>query len=196
MLEQESIARILAREELSLDDIKAIMRVIRYGQERDERFDYANTILPEAGDYLPTHWLYALVRADITEREASRHLERNRALFYRLVNLLPPLLCFFSAEKRSTNLKGIISSIDGCHNDFYFIAASSRKDRQLREAKERLANASNLAIELAAALEDAKSFVNTSSRDIMRSTIRHHTLTDTLAISYMNSGCVAASWKS
>jgi hypothetical protein len=50
----------------------------------------------------------------------------------------------------------IISSIDVCHGDFFFTAASSRKDRQLREAKERLANAVKLASELATALEDVK----------------------------------------
>jgi hypothetical protein len=81
MYEQEAIARILAREELSLDDIKSVMRLVRHGQKGNERIKYANTILLDAGDYLPPHWLHALVRADLTEDGASLHLERNRAFF-------------------------------------------------------------------------------------------------------------------
>jgi hypothetical protein len=156
MSEQEAIARILAREELSIDDIKSIMKLVRYGQRGVEKIEYANTILTDAGDYLPPYWLRALVRADITEEEASPHLERNRAFFGRLPNLLPQLVRFFSAEVRTTNLPGLISTIDRCHIDFYHTSASSRKDRQLREAKEKLAKASKLARGLANALEETE----------------------------------------
>jgi hypothetical protein len=161
MLQQEAIARILAHEGLSLDDSKAIMRFVRYGRGRDESVDYANTILPGAGDYLPPYWLRALVRADVTEREASRDLERSRAFFGRLVSLLSPLLRFFSAEERATNLSGIIASMDSCHDDFHFIATSSRKDRQVREMKQKLAKASKLANDLAAVLEDTRKHYET-----------------------------------
>jgi hypothetical protein len=135
MSEQEAIGRILARDELSIDDIKSIMKLVRYGRRGVEKIEYANTILTDAGDYLPPYWLRALVRADITEEEASPHLERNRAFFSRLPSLLPQLVRFFSAEVRTTNLTGLISTIDRCDIDFYHTAASSRKDRRLREAK-------------------------------------------------------------
>jgi hypothetical protein len=72
------------------------------------------------------------------------------------VDLLPSLVRFFGKEARSKNPKGIISTIDDCHDDFHYTIGSSRRDRQLREAKEKLANASKLASESASALEDAK----------------------------------------
>ena len=155
-VEEQDVARILAREELSLEDVKIVMRGVRYDRGYDERFDYANTLLPEAGHYLRPYTLGALARADIAEEEAALDLELNKAFFARLVDLLPSLLRFFGKEARSRNPKGIISTIDDCHNDFHFTIASSRRDRQLREAKERIANASKLASELASALEDAK----------------------------------------
>jgi hypothetical protein len=156
MDDQEIIAEILEREELSLENVKAVMRTVRYGQEGDERFEYANTLLSDAADYLPPYWLRALVRADITEDEASLYLARNKAFFSRLANLLPSIVRFFSEEERSRNPRGIIDSVDGCHADFHFTAASSRRDRQLRQAKERLAKASRLASDLAATLEESK----------------------------------------
>ncbi len=96
------------------------------------------------------------MRADIGEGEASRYLKRNKAFFCRLMNLLPSIVRFFGEEERSRNPRGIISSVDDCHADFHFTAASSRRDRQLRQAKEKLAKASRLASDLAATLEDAK----------------------------------------
>jgi hypothetical protein len=156
MSEQEAIARILAHEKLSINDVKSIMSLVRYRQERDERADYANTILPGAGDYLPAHWLHALVRADISEDEALLYLQRNKAFFGRLADLLPHLVRFFSVGVRATNLKGLISNFDQCHIDFFHTTASSRKDRQLREAKESLAKGSKLASDLALILEKAE----------------------------------------
>jgi hypothetical protein len=155
-VEEQDVARILAREELSLEDVKIVMRGVRYDRGYDERFDYANTLLPEAGHYLRPHTLGALVRADIAEEEAALDLELNKTFFARLVDLLPSLVRFFGKEARSMNPKGIISTIDDCHNDYYLTIASSRRDRQFREAKERIANASKLASESASALEDAK----------------------------------------
>jgi hypothetical protein len=57
MNDQDTIARILEREDLSLDDVKAVMRAVRYGQESVDRIEYANTLLSDAGDYLPPYWL-------------------------------------------------------------------------------------------------------------------------------------------
>lgn len=155
-VDERDLARILAHEELSLEDVKTVMRGVRYERGHDERFDYANELLSEAGDYLRPHTLGALVRAEITEEDAVPDLERNKAFFSRLVGLLPTLVRFFGKEARSRNPWGIISTIDDCHNDYHTTVASSRRDRQLREAKERLASASKLASESASALEDTK----------------------------------------
>src|SRR5437879_5790492 len=83
-----------------------------------EMFEYANSLLPEASDYLRSYTLRALVRADITEKEAASYLEKNKAFFRRLVNLLPSIVGFFSKEARSRNPRGLVGTIDDCHNEF------------------------------------------------------------------------------
>jgi hypothetical protein len=155
-VEETEIARIVAREELSFDDVKRLIRGVRYTRGYDEKFEYANTLVPEAGDYLRGYTLRALVRAEINEEEAAAEVEQNKLFFSRLVHLLPSLLGFLSKQARARNPWGIISTIDDCHNDFHYTIRSARRDRQLRQAKERLARASNLASETAVALEDAK----------------------------------------
>ena len=155
-VEERDIARILARQELSLNDVKTIMRGARYERGIDERFEYANELLSEAADYLPSYTLASLIRADISEQDAAIVLERNRVFFSRLVVLLPTLVQFFGEEARSRNASGIVSMIDDCHNDFHATVSAARRDRQLREAKEKITNASKLATDAAFALEGAE----------------------------------------
>jgi hypothetical protein len=156
-LQEDDLQRVLRREELTLDDVKAVLGSVRYSKQSIESIDYANTLLREAGDYLPPHMLSALVRADVTVDEAALSLERNRAFFSRLVELLPSLIGFFN---RRGNLFGILSCIDDCHNDFHATAISPRKDRQLRETKESLKRALETAIAAAATLDEAKRHID------------------------------------
>jgi hypothetical protein len=89
---EEEVARIVAREELSLEDVKRVMRGVRYNRGYDETFDYANTLVPEAADYLRPYTLRVLVRAEINEDEAAEELEQSKLFFSRLVGLLPSLV--------------------------------------------------------------------------------------------------------
>src|SRR5262245_7235982 len=100
--------------------------------------------------------LRALVRADITTDEAALCLERNRAFYSRLVELLPELIGFFN---RRDNLRGILSCIDDCHNDFHVTAKSPRRDRRIREAKEVLTCALETTLAAAKALNEAKRYL-------------------------------------
>jgi hypothetical protein len=155
-VEDQDIAKILASETPTFEDIKTLMRWSRYTDGYDEKFEYANSLLPEASDYLRPHTLRALVRADMTEEEAASYLENNRAFYRRLVNLLPSIVRFFGKEVRLRNPRGIVMSIDDCHNDFVATGNASRRDRQLREAKEKLTRAARLARDSASALEEAE----------------------------------------
>jgi hypothetical protein len=155
-VEDHDIARILASEGPTFEDIKILMRGARYTKGYDEKFDYANSLLPEASDYLRPHTLRALVRADITEEEAASYLLQNKAFFRRLVNLLPSIVRFFGKKARLRNPRGIAMTIDDSHNDFQATGNASRRDRQLREAKEKLTRAARLAREAASALDDAE----------------------------------------
>jgi hypothetical protein len=153
---ENNVARILAQEELSLKDVKSLMRAARYRLEEDKRVCYANELLPDAGDYLRPHTLAALVRAEINEQDAASEIIKSKEFFSRLVILLPTIVRFFSHEARCNNPIGIISTIDDCHNDFHATTRAARKDRQLREAKERVINASKMTSSAAASLVDAK----------------------------------------
>ena len=155
-VEDQDIARILASETPTFEDIKTLMRGSRYTHGYDETFEYANSLLPGASDYLRPHTLRALVRADLTEEEAASYLEHNKAFYRRLVNLLPSIVSFFGKEERLENQRGIVMTIDDCHNDFMATGNASRRDRQLREAKEKLTRAARLARDLASALEEAE----------------------------------------
>jgi hypothetical protein len=146
------LERVLRREELTLEDVKVALRIVRYDERGAEITAHADTLLHEAGDYLPPYILRALVRADIDEDEGARYLERNKAFFSRLAELLPSLIGFFN---RRDNLYGILSCIDDCHNDFYAATTSPRKDRQLRETKELIANSLETAVKAVTELEKA-----------------------------------------
>jgi hypothetical protein len=158
-VEDQDIARILASEPPTFEDIKTLMRGSRYTHGYDEKFEYANSLLLEASDYLRPHTLRALVRADMTEEEAASYLENNKTFCRRLVNLLPSIFRFFGKEERLRNPRGIVMTIDDCHNDFLATGNASRRDRQLREAKEKLTRAARLARDSASALEEAEEHI-------------------------------------
>ncbi|WP_139267653.1 MULTISPECIES: hypothetical protein [unclassified Beijerinckia] len=153
------ITRLLVSETLTFEDIKTLMQGCRYyPDDHSKVFEYADTLLPEASDYLQPHTLHALVRADITEMEAALHLEENKVFFHQLANLLPSIASFFSKEARLRNARGLVGAIDSCRNDFKFRATSARRDRQLREAKEKLRRAASLVREAASALDEAEEY--------------------------------------
>jgi hypothetical protein len=154
-IEEHDLALTLAKETLTFEDIKTLIRGARYTGGYSEMFGYANSLLPEASDYLRPHTLRALVRADMTEKEAAAYLEKNKSFFQRLVNLLPSIVGFFSKEARNRNPRGLVMTVDDCHNEFQATGNSARRDRQLREAKEKLKRASQLAREAASALDEA-----------------------------------------
>jgi hypothetical protein len=150
--EDGELWRILQRDTLTLEDVKFLFKHTRNRENDPERIAYANSLLPEAGDYLRPYELRALLRAEISETEVAVALAQNRAFFSRLVGLLPSILGFF---ERRQNLKGILYCIDECHNDFHATAASLRRDRQARETKERINVACEATDRAATMLENA-----------------------------------------
>jgi hypothetical protein len=101
--EDGELWRILQRDTLTLEDVKFLFK--RNRENDPERIAYANSLLPEAGDYLRPYELRALLRAEISETEVAVALAQNKAFFSRLVGLLPSILGFF---ERRQNLKGIL----------------------------------------------------------------------------------------
>jgi hypothetical protein len=138
------------RETLTLEDVNLLFKNTRHRENDPERIAYANSLLPEAGDYLRPYELRALLRADISGTEAAVALKRSKALFSRLAWLLPSLLAFF---ERRQNLAGLLYCIDECHNNFHATAASPRRDRQARETKDLINVACEATVRAAATLE-------------------------------------------
>jgi hypothetical protein len=149
------IARLIASDELPFDDVKTIMRGVRYSKGYDEKFAYADSLVPEASDFLRPYELRALVRAEISEKEALNFVKRDKAFFHRLAGLLPAILKLFGDESKRRIARGIIGAVDDCHNDFHYALNSSRRDRQIREAKAKLTRASRLALDAAKAIKEA-----------------------------------------
>jgi len=154
--EEDDLRHVLHRETLTLKDVKFLFSHTGNRESDTERIIYANSLLPEAGDYLRPYELRALLRADISEAEAAGHLARNKAFFSRLAGLLPSLVGFF---ERPQNLAGILHCIDECHNDFHAATASPRRDRQARETKEIINAACEAVARAAAALEGTKRLI-------------------------------------
>jgi hypothetical protein len=153
---ESEIWRALNRETITLEDVKLLFRHTRNREDDPERIAYANSLLPEAGEYLRAYELRALLRADISETEAAVGLAANKAFFSRLVGLLPSILSFFEHRQ---NLAGILWCIDECHNNFHHAATSPRRDRQARQTKALLTVACEATATAAAALEDTKRLI-------------------------------------
>jgi hypothetical protein len=156
MLSVDDLHRLLTNgDKLTLHDVKNIMLRVRHGDADLENVKYANSLLQESGDYLPSHLLSALIRADISYEEAMPHIKLNKDFFRRLVGLLPTLVEHFKPS-HSENIVGVLSCIDDCHNDYHVSAKSLRKDRLLREAKQSLENAQEAVTKATIALERAR----------------------------------------
>ena len=96
----EDIARLAWSEELSFEDVKTLIRGVRYGNGYDEKFEYANSLVPEASCFLRPYELRALSRADMSEKDAAAFIERDAAFYHRLTTLLSPILRLFGEEAR------------------------------------------------------------------------------------------------
>jgi hypothetical protein len=96
----DELWRYLQQETLTLEDVKFLFRRTGNREDDPERIAYANSLLPEAGDFLRPYELRALLRAEISEAEAAIELAGNKAFFSRLVVLLPSLLSFFKRRRR------------------------------------------------------------------------------------------------
>ncbi|WP_454646299.1 hypothetical protein [Bradyrhizobium liaoningense] len=152
LLSDDGLEQVLRRDELTVEDVRIALATVRHGFKADELLAYARSLVPDA-DLLDGSALRALARADITEDEASKEIQKNRAFCARLAGLLPSILRLFDSRN---NLAGIFRMIDDCYNDFHVTAVSRRKDRQTREIKEGLADAIKFSLKAAEAIENAK----------------------------------------
>jgi hypothetical protein len=125
-----------------------------------ENIEYANSLLPESGEYLPLFMLSAFVRADISEEEAVVYIQRNKEFLQRLTYLLPALVCYFDPQTRPRNLLGLLGCLEDCHNDYYATAQSPRRDRRIRETRESLNEAITNSASAIVALEAAQRFID------------------------------------
>ncbi len=127
--EAELIKSLFGDRELSPTYLQQIMQRAR-GIE-PEYFKLANGILPEAGKYLPSHAIEALIRADISDGGINEELLRQRKFFARLSHYLPSLLRYFRFDPKD-RVFNAVSCIDDCYGDFCITGKSQRRDKQER----------------------------------------------------------------
>lgn len=136
--EAELIRSLLGDSELSDTRVQQIMLKARGVEQED--FKLANSIVPEAGRYLPHHAITALVRADISDDKATEELLRQRMFFSRLSDYLPSLLRYFKFDPKDCVFNAV-SCIDDCHGDFHIAIASQRRDKKERQILESFGSA-------------------------------------------------------
>jgi hypothetical protein len=145
-------------DEVPPDVLRALLREVRNILPEDAAF--ANSLWPQAGDFLSSRSLRALIRDEIEDERVAAEIEENRRLLDRLSSLLPALSDIF-APADSDNLIGFLGCIDDCCDDYLGSRERPRKDRQLREAHEAMNLASQRLASAVKALETAKRFVET-----------------------------------
>lgn len=155
-LSDDELEQVLRRDELTNEHVRMALATVRHGYRAHELLAYTTALVPDA-DLLDGSSLRALARADITEDEAAKETEKNKAFCARLAGLLPSILRLFDSRN---NLAGIFRMIDDCHNDFHVTVVSRRKDRQTREIKEGLADAIKSSLKAAEAIENATRFLS------------------------------------
>ena len=81
---------------------RAVLNIIhRHNGSTDNEIAYANSLLPDAGDYLSgMWWLRAFIKAEISDDDAKREIERQRRIIKRLCNLFPSLLRYLEVSDR------------------------------------------------------------------------------------------------
>jgi hypothetical protein len=125
--------------EVSADILRPLLQRVRNIHPEDA--DFANNLGPEAGHFLSSNSLRALIRDELGDEKVAWEIEENKRFLNRLSSLLPALSDLFNPAQPD-NLEGFCSSIDDCCSDYRTSRHRLRKDRQLRETREAAALAS------------------------------------------------------
>jgi hypothetical protein len=165
MLSIDDLLHLLTSgETVVLDDVKNIMLRARHDNADLEDIQFANSLLQESGDYLPSHLVRVLIRAELSDEEAKAQISLNKKFFKRLGRFLPALVGYFKPFC-SDHIVGVLRCIDDCHSDYLVSANSLRKDRLLREAEQSLEKALEAVTKVTEALEDVRRHLDFEYRD-------------------------------
>jgi hypothetical protein len=113
---------------------RAVLNIIhRHNGSTDNEIAYANSLLPDAGDYLSgMWWLRAFIKAEISDDDAKREIERQRRIIKRLCNLFPSLLRYLEVSDRVRAEMTLNIVFDAC-TDYAAILVSGRKEANRRK---------------------------------------------------------------
>jgi hypothetical protein len=110
-----------------------LIRLLWHARHLDIRdVELANSIVSDAGNYLDSNLITALVRADITDEDVRSEIRTQKAFLSRLSLLLPAVLEHFEFNPKATAVNAL-SCIDDCHHDFNFASTAKRQDAIRRE---------------------------------------------------------------
>jgi hypothetical protein len=125
-----SIRRLFRDDSLNSTDLIAIMRAARHIHAEDA--EGANSILEEAGNYLPRHCIEPFIRAEVSDEDAKSEIKRQKAFFRRLGALLPSLFRYLNFDPQS-DVVNALGAVDDCHHDFVIASSARRQDKKRRE---------------------------------------------------------------
>jgi hypothetical protein len=148
--------------EVSAEVLKPLLQRVRNIHPEDAEF--ANNLWPEAGHFLSSYSLRALIRDEMEDEKVAWEIEEHKRFLDRLSSLLPALSDLFNPA-HPDNLEGFCSCIDDCCSDYRTSRNRLRKDRQLREALEALALASERLASALKALEVVKGYIESDYED-------------------------------
>lgn len=153
---------------------RAILNIIhRHHMTTDREIAYANSLLPGAGDFLSgMWWLRAFIKADISDDDAKREIERQRLIVKRLCNLFPSLLRYLQVSDRVRAEMTLNIVFDTC-TDYAAILASGRKEANKKKLVRKIGKLSRQLTELNKSLKEPDVVQGYDFERVHKSYLRH-----------------------
>ncbi|MCF6108666.1 hypothetical protein [Mesorhizobium muleiense] len=153
---------------------RAVLTIIhrRHVSPEDE-IAYANSLLPGAGDYLPgSWWLRAFIKADLSDDDASREIERQRAIVKRICNLFPALIQHLKISDR-THAEMTLNIVFEACSDYPAILASGRKEANKKKLVRKIGKLGHQLSELNKLLKEPDTVLGYDFERVHKAYLRH-----------------------
>lgn len=133
---------------------KVVLRVLHeHHLLTQEEIDYANLLLPDAGDYLPPWWIRKFIRAEISDHEAQEKIASQRSLVERIRELFPAVVQHLKISDPVRAQMTLSIVFDAC-TDYPTILASGQREANRRKIIQRMIRLQQQVARLGVFLED------------------------------------------
>lgn len=142
-------------DEVPIAVLKTLLTDARHVDRED--IDFANSLYPEAGDFLLPASVTALILDEIDEELVVEEIVSAKALLARMSLLLPAISDLF--DPPAAHIHGFLHHVIDCCDDCRAMRGRARKDRQLRDVLDKCNAASQKLEEAMEALSAASGFI-------------------------------------